>query len=104
MDKTALFAACAPKVEEYPLPGGHVLHLRSLTLDEREALFKSTQGQQLGNAELAARWVIAACDDLDDDDAASVQAMDGKILQALSEKVMQLAGVSDDAVEEAEKN
>jgi hypothetical protein len=105
MDKQKLFAACAPKGEDFTLPDGQKIRLRSLTLGEREALFlKAKEKKDISNTDMAALWVIAGCDEFDDSDFDAVTKFDGSVLQSMSTAIVRIAGMAEDSIEEAEKN
>jgi hypothetical protein len=104
MDKAAFFAALALKSETVRIPGTEIdIQLNELSAGARERLFERCKGK--GPHFIAAYAVAESCPDFEGSDVDRLMSeIKTDALMFLSERVFNLSGVTEDAVDEAKKD
>ena len=94
-----LLEGCDLECVKHKLPNGKTLVLKELTTKQRRELGKLAKGDSV---EAQAKVIIMACDDLEDADLDALLAMSGKLITAISDRVLEISGLGDE--EEVKKD
>lgn len=92
MDKLDFFKTGKPKVTPFKLPNGKQIMLKALTLTERQKM-KVAVNKDVAKG--TALMICMSCEHLDEKDVASVEDMDGSLIDLIADEVLEISGLVD---------
>ena len=104
MDKKAFGRAGAVKRKQYVMPDGAEIEICSLSLSQRGEFQDAVKKDPIQAQAFTVCLSTVGLDEKDESDIALVNDMDGDVIDGLLDDIMELSGLSDKAVEDAEKN